>query len=121
MDFAPADERGVDSWCRTAMATPALTPDEETQLGQLTEMGDAEARERLVRANLRLAIDAARRHAADGAALVRLLQAGTHGLLLAVEAYDPASGEDFTSHASHWIGQTIQGTLNPPKASRDHA
>jgi RNA polymerase primary sigma factor len=107
MDFAPANENDVDAWCRTAMATPPLTADQEAQLGQLVEMGDPEARERLVRANLRLVVAAARRHASDLPTL-RLLQAGTEGLLYAVEAFDPASGERFAGLAGGVIEHATQ-------------
>jgi DNA-directed RNA polymerase sigma subunit (sigma70/sigma32) len=111
MEFAPADERDVDAWCRTAMAMPPLTADQEARLGQLIEMGDAEAREWLVRAHLRLVVEAARRHAGDGTALLPVLQAGTAGLLHAVEAFDATTGERFAEHARACVDQAIQRTL----------
>jgi RNA polymerase primary sigma factor len=108
MEFAPTDEADLDEYCRTTMATPPLAPDEEKELGRLIEAGDSEARERLVRANLRLVVEAARRHAGEGLALRRLLQAGTEGLLHAVEAFDPRGSGPFAEHASQWIEQAIQ-------------
>lgn len=108
MDFAPTDESDVDTWCRTAMAAPVLTPDDETQLARLIQEGDPEACDRLVRANLRLVVEAARRHAGDGSTLLRFLQAGTEGLLLAVEAFDPASGDRFAENAGRYIERAMQ-------------
>jgi RNA polymerase primary sigma factor len=108
MDFAPADETDVDTWCRAAMAPPALAPVEEQVLAFRVEEGDAEARERLIRASLRLVVEAARRHASGGSAILALIQAGMEGLLCAVEAFDPRSGETFTEHASGWIEEAVQ-------------
>jgi RNA polymerase primary sigma factor len=101
----------VDEFCRTAMATSALTADQEALLARSVEMGDTEARERLIRANLRVVVEAARRHEGEGVPLLRLLQAGTEGLLHAVEAFDPRSGGGFGEHANQWIEQAIQRAL----------
>jgi RNA polymerase primary sigma factor len=107
MEFAPTAETDLDEYCRTPSATPVLSPGEETQLAYRIEEGDSEARERLVRANLRLVVDTAPRHVGKGLALLRVLQEGTHGLLLAVEAFDPRSGVGFTEHATFWIEEAI--------------
>jgi DNA-directed RNA polymerase sigma subunit (sigma70/sigma32) len=71
-------------------------------------MGDPEARELLVRAHLRLVVEAARRRAGRGAALLRMLQAGTEAVLFAVEAFDAGSGETFAEHAAPFIEQAVQ-------------
>lgn len=107
MDFAPTDATDLDVWCAAAMAAPVLAPADEKVLAYRVEEGDSDARERLVRANLRLVVEAARRHAADGSTSLRLLQTGTHGLLLAVEAFDPTSGERFAELASGIIEQAM--------------
>ena len=117
MEFAPTDETDLDEFCRTALAAPVLAPDEEIQLGHRIEEGDSEAREHLVHANLRLVAEAACRHAGEGMTLLRLLQEGTHGLLLAVEAFDPRSSAPFMETANHWIGQTIQRAV--PSGERE--
>jgi RNA polymerase primary sigma factor len=87
------------------------SPDEEEVLGLRIEEGDSEAREQLIRANLRLVVQAARRHEGQGLPLVRLLQEGTHGLLVAVEAWDPRSGDAFSESANHWIEEANQGAV----------
>ncbi len=113
MEFTPTDESDVDPWCRTAMAAPALTLAEEAQLAQLIELGDSEVRDRLVRANLRLVVESARRHAGETSTLLPLLQAGTEGLLFAVEAFDPRSGRRFADDAAQFIEQAIQDAKPP--------
>jgi RNA polymerase primary sigma factor len=115
VEFAPADENDVAAWCRAAMDAPVLAPDEEAQLAYRIEEGDPEARDRLVRANLRLVVEAVHRHAGDGSLLLPLLQAGTAGLLYAIEAFDPASGERFSDHAGRFVEQAIQRAI-----SREH-
>lgn len=108
MDFAPSDESDVDAWCQAAMATPVLSPVDEKVLARRVEAGDSEARERLVRANLRLVVEAARRHAGEGTTLLPFLAAGVKGLLFAVEAFDPASNERFADNAGDFIEQAMQ-------------
>src|SRR5260370_13464692 len=89
MEFAPADETQLDDYFREVAETPVLAPDEEIQLALRIEDGDPEAREHLVRANLRLVVDNARANTGKGLSLLKLLEEGTHALLVAVHAFDP--------------------------------
>lgn len=51
-------------------------------------------------------------HNGKGLSLLQLLEAGTHGLLCAVEEYDPQSGAGFAEYASDRIEQTVQEALS---------
>jgi DNA-directed RNA polymerase sigma subunit (sigma70/sigma32) len=108
MEFSPTDEAGLDEYCRTAFEMAELSPDEEKVLALGIEEGDPEARERFVLANLRLVVQAARRHGGQGLTLLRLVQEGTEGLLHAVEAFDPRSGAAFGVLANQWIEEAMQ-------------
>lgn len=70
-----------------------------------------EARERLVRYNLRLALSIARRYAGRGLPLEDLMQEGTLGLLRAAERYDPDLGYRFSTYATWWIRQAVRRAL----------
>jgi len=112
MAFCPSDESQLDAYLREVSETPALSPEEERQLAYRVEQGDSEARDRLVRANLRSVVGIAQRHADRGLTFRKLLEEGTLGLLLAVEAFDPASGTRFADLANEMIGQTIRRALS---------
>jgi RNA polymerase primary sigma factor len=73
--------------------------------------GDKMARERMVRANLRLVVNIARGYIGKGLALQDLIEEGNLGLLRAVEGFDPAVGTRFSTYASYWIKQSIKRAL----------
>ena len=97
-------------------ATRALQEDgtvsraERRRLEETVTRGD-EARERLVRFNLRLALSIARRYAGRGLPLEDLMQEGTLGLLRAAERYDPDLGYRFSTYATWWIRQAVRRAL----------
>ena len=80
----------------------SLSRSERRRLEEAVTRGD-EARERLVRFNLRLALSIARRYAGRGLPLEDLMQEGTLGLLRAAERYDPDLGYRFSTYATWWI------------------
>ncbi|MFN2131901.1 MAG: sigma-70 family RNA polymerase sigma factor [Anaerolineae bacterium] len=73
--------------------------------------GAEDARQALVRANLRLVVAVARRHMGRGIAFLDLIQAGNLGLLEAVKRFDYAKGYPFSTYATWWIRQSISRAL----------
>jgi RNA polymerase sigma factor (sigma-70 family) len=95
-------------YLRQVRAVPLLTAPEEQRLARsLREGGCQEARERLVCANLRLVVFAARRYAGMGVPLADLVEAGNLGLLHAVGRFDPDRGARFSTYAMWWIRRSI--------------
>ncbi|MGD0519287.1 MAG: RNA polymerase sigma factor RpoD/SigA, partial [Thermoguttaceae bacterium] len=70
-----------------------------------------QARDRMVRANLRLVVNIARGYTGKGLSLQDLIEEGNLGLLRAVEGFDPAIGTRFSTYASYWIKQSIKRAL----------
>jgi RNA polymerase primary sigma factor len=100
-------------------AVPLLDAAQERQLAYRIADGDREAREHLVRANLRLVVAVARNYVGKGLELPDLIAEGNLGLLRAVEGFDPAMNTRFSTYASYWIRQSIQRALvNSGKAIR---
>ena len=83
--------------------TPLLTADEEKHLALRIEEGDSEARDHMVRANLRLVVNIARSYTGKGLGLQDLIAEGNLGLLRAVEGFDPSMNTRFSTYASYWI------------------
>jgi RNA polymerase primary sigma factor len=88
-----------------------LTADEEKELAQRIAQGDMSARDRMIRANLRLVVNIARGYVGKGLSLQDLIEEGNLGLLRAVEGFDPNVGTRFSTYASYWIKQSIKRAL----------
>lgn len=101
----------LDDYLREIRDDTLLTPAEEGSLADAIRKGDAEARARLIRANLRLVVKIARDFEGRGLALEDLVGEGNLGLIRAAKEYDPSFGTRFSTYASHWIKQAIRHAL----------
>ena len=89
-----------------------LTMEQEHQLGKLVvEQNDPQARELLVRSNLRLVVNIAKKYVGRGMALGDLIEEGNLGLIKAVDYFDPDYGTRFSTYAAWWIKQSIKRAL----------
>jgi RNA polymerase primary sigma factor len=89
-----------------------LTVEQEHQLGKLiVEKNDPWAREQLVRSNLRLVVNIAKRYVGRGMSLGDLIEEGNLGLIRAVDYFDPDYGTRFSTYAAWWIKQSIKRAL----------
>ena len=109
------ESRGVQSpletYLREINETALLTADDEKELARAIAKGDTRARDRMVRANLRLVVNIARGYTGKGLSLQDLIEEGNLGLLRAVEGFDPDMGTRFSTYASYWIKQSIKRAL----------
>ncbi|NJL17654.1 MAG: sigma-70 family RNA polymerase sigma factor [Nitrospira sp.] len=71
-----------------------------------------EAKDELVRHNLRLVIDVAKRYTSHGLTLLDLIQEGNIGLMKAAERYQYRKGFKFSTYATWWIRQGITRALS---------
>ena len=123
----------VSWYLATIGRIPLLTPAEEIELGNqvqammaLTEDGSREfedgelttaqrrllrigrrAKERMMKANLRLVVSVAKKYHGKGLELLDLIQEGSLGLERAVEKFDPTRGYKFSTYAFWWIRQSM--------------
>ena len=102
----------LETYLREINETPLLNAEEEKQLAYRIEDGDNEARDRMVRANLRLVVNIARGYTGKGLGLQDLIEEGNLGLLRAVEGFDPSMNTRFSTYATYWIKQSIGGALD---------
>jgi len=81
-------------------------------LGKLiVEENDPWAREQLVRSNLRLVVNIAKKYGNRGMSLGDLIEEGNLGLIKAVDYFDPDRGTRFSTYAAWWIKQSIKRAL----------
>ncbi len=101
----------LETYLREINETALLSAEDEQQLAVRIGQGDLAARDRMVRANLRLVVNIARGYTSKGLSLQDLIEEGNLGLLRAVEGFDPAMGTRFSTYASYWIKQSIKRAL----------
>ena len=101
----------LETYLREINETALLSAKDEQELAAGIALGDVKARDRMVRANLRLVVNIARGYTGKGLGLQDLIEEGNLGLLRAVEGFDPSMGTRFSTYASYWIKQSIKRAL----------
>ena len=109
--ISTAVQSPLETYLREINETALLTANEEKELSYRISDGDQSARDRMVRANLRLVVNIARGYVGKGLPLQDLIEEGNLGLLRAVEGFDPAMNTRFSTYASYWIKQSIKRAL----------
>jgi len=102
----------LNSYLREINRVDLLTAEGERVLARrIQEEGDLEAREQMIRANLRLVVSIAKRYTNRGLSLMDLIEEGNIGLMRAVEKFDPNEETRFSTYATWWIKQSVRRAL----------
>src|SRR5262245_13670462 len=109
--LSSAVQNPLETYLREINETALLTADQEKQLSYRIAEGEKEARDQMVRANLRLVVNIARSYTGKGLPLQDLIEEGNLGLLRAVEGFDASMNTRFSTYASYWIKQSIKRAL----------
>ncbi len=104
-------ERCLETYLQEINEVPLLNPEEEIALGHRIQAGDLEAREHMIRANLRLVVSVAKMYTDRGLNLQDLIAEGNIGLMKAAEKFDPHAGCRFSTYGTWWIKQSIRRAL----------
>ncbi|MBI5220416.1 MAG: sigma-70 family RNA polymerase sigma factor [Candidatus Liptonbacteria bacterium] len=113
LDFDGELPDAVQMYLKEIGRTPLLSKDEEKELAKRSEKGDEEARQRLIKANLRLVVSIAKRYInrTPHLGILDLIQEGNIGLSRAVDKFDYRKGFKFSTYATWWIRQAINRAL----------
>jgi len=90
---------------------PLLSAREERELAERVNLGDMEARERMINSNLRLVRWVASKYINRGLSIFDLIQEGNIGLIKAVEHFKPNRGIRFSTYATLWVKRSIERAL----------
>ena len=105
-------KEALDVYLQEIDESPLLTADQERILAErIIQFQDIEARDRMVRSNLRLVVSIAKSFMHRGLPLADLVAEGNLGLLRAVEGFDPSHEVRFSTYAGWWIRQAIKRAL----------
>ena len=88
-----------------------LTIEEERELGRRIQKGDIDARNKLIKANLRFVIRCAINMATPTVPIEEIIAAGNYGLTIAASRYDPEYDNNFCSYAVHHIRRAIREAI----------
>ena len=111
---------GLQVYMKQIKDVPLLTAEQEKDLALKYQAGDKKAKDKLVTANLRLVIMAAKRYNLHTSIPFEdLIQEGNMGLMRAVETFDATKGWRFSTYAMYWIKQSIsRAILNHSRSIR---
>lgn len=104
-------DTNIGLYLREISQVPLLTPAEEVKLAAQIKRGNKRAREKMIKANLRLVVKIAHDFSNFGLPLLDLISEGNIGLMKAVERFDPKKGGKLSTYASWWIKQSIKRAL----------
>ena len=104
-------ENGIKIYLREIGQIPLLTPKDEIKLATRIKRGDKAARDKMIKANLRLVVKIAHDYSNLGLPLLDLINEGNIGLMKAVERFDPKRGAKLSTYAAWWIKQSIKRAL----------
>ncbi|MCS1411632.1 MAG: RNA polymerase sigma factor SigA [Verrucomicrobia subdivision 3 bacterium] len=104
-------DSAIKLYLREIGQVPLLKPEEENELAIRIQNGDIEAREKMIKANLRLVVKIAHYYEGLGLPLLDLISEGNIGLMKAVERFDPTKGSRLSTYGAWWIKQAIKRSL----------
>lgn len=107
LDYATTD--AVQMYLKEIGKIPLIKADEEKDLAKRIEKGDEEAKNLLIKANLRLVVSIAKKYVgrSPDLTLLDLIQEGNFGLFRATEKFDWRRGYKFSTYATWWIRQAV--------------
>ena len=101
------DENTVAIYLKEINRIPLLSREDEEKYAALAAQGDKNAREILIKSNLRFVVNVAKKFKNKGLPMADLINEGNIGLINAIEKYDVSRGFHFISYAVWWIRQSI--------------
>ena len=103
-----ANDSVLTGYLREIAVFDSLSAEEEKKIAKLAKEGDAEAKQRLIQANLKLVVGIAKKAIhVSGLPMIDLIQEGNLGLMIAAEKFNYKLGYKFATYASWWIKQSM--------------
>ncbi|HEX7584944.1 MAG TPA: RNA polymerase sigma factor RpoD/SigA [Prolixibacteraceae bacterium] len=105
------EELSLDKYLQEIGRIKLITAEEEVELAKKIKLGDKDALEELIKANLRFVVSVSKQYQNQGLSLPDLINEGNLGLIKAAQRYDETRGFKFISYGVWWIRQSILQAL----------
>lgn len=107
----------VAAYLKDIKKTPLLTADEEKALAKRIAKGDLEARDHMIKANLRLVVKIAKSYTNRGLSFLDLIEEGNIGLMRGVERFKAEKDCRFSTYGAWWIRQGIERAIHKQRST----
>lgn len=101
----------LDKYLHEIGKVELISAEEEVELARRIKLNDAQALDRLIKANLRFVVSVSKQYQNQGLSLPDLINEGNLGLIKAAQRFDETRGFKFISYAVWWIRQSILQAL----------
>jgi RNA polymerase sigma factor, sigma-70 family len=101
----------LDKYLHEIGKVDLISAEEEVELARKIKLNDAQALDRLIKANLRFVVSVSKQYQNQGLSLPDLINEGNLGLIKAAQRFDETRGFKFISYAVWWIRQSILQAL----------
>lgn len=105
------DTPSLEKYLHEIAKVPLLNSESEFELARRIRLGDENALDKLIRANLRFVVSVSKQYQNQGLSLPDLINEGNLGLIKAAQRFDETRGFKFISYAVWWIRQSILQSL----------
>ena len=115
-----SEESLLESYIQEIASAKPLSDEEEARLAELIKQGDAKAKDKLVKANLKFVVSIARQYATASVSILDLVNEGNIAMIKAADNFNPSYGKRFSSYAAGHIRRAIEAFLpqQDPKFDR---
>ena len=110
-EWAIIREAALEAYLHDISKIALLSAKEEKELARRMAEGDPDARECMIKANLRLVVSIAKNYVNRGLSFADLIAEGNIGLLKAVERFSANANCRFSTYATWWIKQAIRRAI----------
>ena len=101
-------DENITQYIKEIAKLPTLSQEEEKELARLASIGDKEAKNKLIQANLKLVVNIAKKSIhSTTLCMSDLIQEGNLGLMVAIEKFNWKLGYKFSTYATWWIKQAM--------------